>query len=448
MAEAEAFAFAGVDELGAAFRSGTATPLDVVEAALARADALEPRLNAVIDTMRAPAMAAAALATRELQAGRDLGPLHGIPVAIKDLIDVAGVPTTYATRAVDPAMPDRDAVLVQNLRRAGAVPLFKTNLLEFAYGIAHPDIGQTNNPWDVTRTSGGSSGGSAALVAAGVVPVAVGTDTGGSIRIPAAYCGIVGVKPSHGAVSTEGVFPLSWSLDHAGPLARSVRDAAALLQGLSGQALAFAETPIEGLRIGLVAAHLDSASVTPGVRETVAAALDRLGRCGAILSTVNIPELDAVNRGLMTLASPEAALIHEGTLAARPRGYAPGTRAQLEAGVKVSALAYVRAQRLRIRLRQAVETLFGEVDVLLSPAVAFVAPAQDPALDDEDGDGEMLSSGLANMTGHPALSLPCGLSAGLPVGLQLIGPSGRDADLLAAAAAVERCLDIRAKPAL
>ena len=448
MAEADAFAFVGMMELGAAFRSGKATPLEVAEAALARADALEPRLNAVLDTMRAHALAAAALATRELQAGRDRGPLHGIPVAIKDLIDVAGVPTTYATRAVDPAKPDRDAVLVRRLRDAGAVPLFKTNLLEYAYGIAHPDIGQTNNPWDMTRTSGGSSGGSAALVAAGVVPGAVGTDTGGSIRIPAAYCGIVGLKPSYGLVSTEGVFPLSWSLDHAGPLARSVRDAAALLRGLTGQALAFRETRIEGLRIGLVASHLDSALVTPGVREVVALAHARLGRYGAILSTVAIPELDAVNRGLMTIAAPEAALIHERMLAARPNGYAPGTRAQIEAGAKVSAVDYVRAQRLRIRLRQVVDGLFGRVDVLLSPAVAFVAPARDPALDDEDGDGELLSSGLANMTGHPALSLPCGFSEGLPVGLQLIGPSDRDGDFLAAAAAVERCLDVRAQPAI
>ena len=361
MVEPDAFAFAGVTEIGAAFRSGTATPLQVVEAALARADALEPRLNAVIDTMREPALAAAEAATRELQAGRDRGPLHGIPVAIKDLIDVAGVPTTYATRAVDPAWPARDAVLVQRLREAGAVPLFKTNLLEFAYGVAHPAIGQTNNPWDAARTSGGSSGGSAALVAAGVVPLAVGTDTGGSIRIPAAYCGIVGVKPSYGIVSTEGVFPLSWSLDHAGPLARSVRDAAALLRGLTGQTLGFRRRrPIEGLRIGLVASHLDSGLVTPGVREhrerPPSTAWADPAPCS---STVAIAELDAVNHGLMTIAAPEAALIHEtASMAARPQGYAQGTRAQLEAGAKVSAIDYVRAQRLRLRLTQAVEMLF------------------------------------------------------------------------------------------
>ena len=257
------------------------------------------------------------------------------------------------------------------------------------------------------------------------------------------------LKPSHGAVSTEGVFPLSWSLDHAGPLARSVRDAAALLQGLTGQALAFAETPIEGLRIGLVAAHLDSASVTPGVRETVAAALDRLGRCGAILSTVVIPELDAVNRGLMTLASPEAALIHEGT----PGGSPP----RLRAGNARPARSRRKGERHRLcpgpTPPHPPET--GRRDAVRGsrrPAqprggLRGTGAGTRPSTT-RDGDGEMLSSGLANMTGHPALSLPCGLSAGLPVGLQLIGPSGRDADLLAAAAAVERCLDIRAKPAL
>ncbi len=168
-----------------------------------------------------------------MRQGLDRGPLHGVPVAIKDLIDIAGQPTSYATRAVDPVLATQDADLIIRLREAGAVFLGKTNLLEFAYGIAHPDVGQTNNPFDTRRTSGGSSGGSTALVAAGVVPLSVGTDTGGSIRIPAAYCGIVGHKPTYGTVSTKGVFPLSWSLDHAGPLARSVADAATLLGSMA-----------------------------------------------------------------------------------------------------------------------------------------------------------------------------------------------------------------------
>ena len=448
MVEPPTGAFVGVAELGAAYRSGATTPLAVAEAAMARIEALEPRLNAVIDLMRGPALRAAEAATRELRAGRDRGPLHGVPVAIKDLVDIAGLPTGYATRAVDPVVAVADAALVRHLREAGAVPLAKTNLLEFAYGIAHPEIGQTNNPWDVNRTSGGSSGGSAALVAAGAVPVAVGTDTGGSIRIPASYCGIVGFKPSYGLVSTEGVFPLSWSLDHAGPLARSVADAATLLSGLVGRAIVAQRRPLAGLRIGLVRAHLDSRLVTAGVREAVSAALDRLGRGGATLVPVSVPEIDAVNGALVTILKPEAALAHESLVSARPDGYAPGTRAQLEAGTRVSGIDYVRAQRFRARLTRAVEALFEDVDLLLSPAVGFVAPAEDPVIQGGDGDGEMLSSGLANVTGHPAISLPCGFSDGLPVGLQLIGPGGRDADLLSGAAAVEAGLAFSGRPRL
>jgi aspartyl-tRNA(Asn)/glutamyl-tRNA(Gln) amidotransferase subunit A len=448
MVEPPTGAFVGVAELGAAYRSGATTPLAVAEAAMARIEALEPRLNAVIDLMRGPALRAAEAATRELRAGRDRGPLHGVPVAIKDLVDIAGLPTGYATRAVDPVVAVADAALVRHLREAGAVPLAKTNLLEFAYGIAHPEIGQTNNPWDVNRTSGGSSGGSAALVAAGAVPVAVGTDTGGSIRIPASYCGIVGFKPSYGLVSTEGVFPLSWSLDHAGPLARSVADAATLLSGLVGRAIVAQRRPLAGLRIGLVRAHLDSRLVTAGVREAVSAALDRLGRGGATLVPVSVPEIDAVNGALVTILKPEAALAHESLVSARPDGYAPGTRAQLEAGRRVSGIDYVRAQRFRARLTRAVEALFEDVDLLLSPAVGFVAPAEDPVIQGGDGDGEMLSSGLANVTGHPAISLPCGFSDGLPVGLQLIGPGGRDADLLSGAAAVEAGLAFSGRPRL
>ncbi|MGI3902298.1 MAG: amidase [Janthinobacterium lividum] len=433
-------AFATVADLGAAYRTGATTPLEVIYAALARADIAEPRLNAVIDTMRDAALVAAETATRELRTGVDRGPLHGVPIAIKDIIDVAGVPTTYATKARLPVVPACDAVLVANLREAGAVPVFKTNLLEFAYGVAHPAVGQTNNPWDPTRTSGGSSGGSAALVAAGVVPLAVGTDTGGSIRVPAAYCGIVGLKPSYGLVSTDGVFPLSWSLDHAGPLARSVRDAAILLGGLTGRPLAFAPRSLLGLRIGLVTAHLDSHLVTEGVRASVAVAIERLASAGAVLVPVSIEGLEAVNDCLETVLLPEAALIHAPVLAGHDSGYAAGTAAQIRAGAAVSGIDYVRAQRLRRSLTEAVERLFGRVDVLLSPTVAFVAPREDPAMDDESGAGEVVSTGLANVTGQPALSLPCGLSEGLPVGIQLVGPAGRDADLLEAAGAVEHGL--------
>jgi aspartyl-tRNA(Asn)/glutamyl-tRNA(Gln) amidotransferase subunit A len=332
------------------------------------------------------------------------------------------------------------------LREAGAVILGKTNLLEFAYGIAHPLIGQTNNPHDPGRTSGGSSGGSAAAVAAGIVPLAVGTDTGGSIRIPAAYCGVVGLKPTFGLVPTEGVFPLSPSLDHAGPLARSVADAAALLAVLSGRPMLAEERPPAELRIGVIAAHRASPLLSAGVSQTFEAALARLEAAGARVVDVAVDGLAGANAALGAILLPEAALVHRRLRGVDRGGYATGTLSQIEAGAAATALDYLAAREVAARLRARVETLLTRFDVLASPAVAFVAPAEDPVIGGEEGEGEMLSSGLANLTGHPALSLPCGLSESLPVGLQLIGGLNRDAALLAAAQAVEHVLGFSALP--
>jgi aspartyl-tRNA(Asn)/glutamyl-tRNA(Gln) amidotransferase subunit A len=446
MTSAASFAYAGVAEVGAAFRAGTLSPVHLAEAALERLDRLEPKLNAVIDPMRNLALSMAGKARDELRAGRDRGPLHGIPVAIKDIIDIQGVPTGYATKAIDPVAALHDAELITRLREAGAVFLGKTNLLEFAYGIAHPGIGQTNNPFETSRTSGGSSGGSAALVSAGIVPLAVGTDTGGSIRIPAAYCGIVGLKPSYGVVSTRGVFPLSWSLDHAGPLARSVADTALLLGGLAGRSVTVQRRSIEGLRIGLLVPHLKSSLVTPGVSASVNEAIARLTFGGAKARALSFNGHEKVSEQLISVLHAEASLVHEPILALRPEGYAPGTRLQIEAGFKVAAVDYVRAQRFRVELTGTIEALLAELDVLLSPSVSFVAPVEDPAIGGEDGDAEGLSSGLANMTGQPAISIPCGLSEGLPVGIQLIGRYGDDAGLLSAASAIEARLGFEARP--
>ncbi|MCQ8781440.1 amidase [Mangrovibrevibacter kandeliae] len=430
----------GVRALGEAYRTGRLTPRAVVEAALARMARLEPRLNAFAEPMREAALAEADARAQEMADGRDRGPLHGVPIAIKDLIEVAGTPTGYGSQVRQPAMAADDALLVARLRTAGAVILGKTNLLEYAYGVAHPKIGQTNNPHDPSRTSGGSSGGSAAAVAAGIVPLAIGTDTGGSIRIPAAYCGIVGLKPSFGLVPLGGVFPLSWSLDHAGPLARSVDDSALALAGLVGQPMPLAPLPLTGLRIGVVRRHFDMAVVSPGVRRAASEALGALSERGATLVDISLPRLEDANRDLVTVLLPEATLIHADLYAENPDGYAPGTRSQIEAGLRLPAIDYVRAQRRRAQLRESVEALFATVDVLASPSVPFVAPHEDPEFV-EGEEGEVLASGLANMTGHPAISLPCGLSDGLPVGLQLMGPLGADARLLSIAAAVEAVID-------
>ncbi|WP_445681372.1 amidase [Radicibacter daui] len=444
----EAIAFAGVAELGRLYRSGKLTPLAVVEAALTRLARLEPRLNAFADPMREAALADAAARTAELAAGTDLGPLHGIPVAIKDLIAVAGTPTGYGSKVRAPEIQATDAELVRRLRAAGAILLGKTNLLEYAYGIAHPEIGQTNNPHDPGRTSGGSSGGSAAAVAASIVPLAIGTDTGGSIRIPASYCGIVGLKPSYGLVPLDGVFPLSWSLDHAGPLARSIEDARLALACLAGDPTLAAPAPValDGLRLGILTRHMKSPENTPGVAAAMTAALAALEAKGARLVPLDLPALEGINRALIHLLLPEAALIHEGLYSENPAGYAPGTRRRIEEGQRASGLDYVRAGRHRQALRAEVEAAFAGVDVLLSPSVPFAAPVEDPELA-EGAEGEILASGFANMTGHPSLSLPAGLDGHLPVGLQLTGPLGQDGRLLAIAAALEAALPKPPRPA-
>ena len=429
--------FPDVATLSAQYRNGSLTPVQVVKAALARLAQLDPALNAFANPMAATVRADAQRATDDIQSGRRLGPLHGIPVAIKDLIAVAGVPTGYGSRVLPPQMATQDATLVTRLRAAGAIIFGKTNLLEYAYGIAHPDVGQTNNPHDPTRTAGGSSGGSAAAVASGIVPLAIGTDTGGSIRIPAAYCGIVGLKPTFGLVPLDGVFPLSQSLDHAGPLARTAADAALLLAVLSGQNMTL--PPALPRRIGLITAHFSTTPIGQAVTDHVLACMELLRAAGIEVLHITLPGLAQANAALVDILLPEAALIHQALLAQNPTGYAPGTRAQIEAGFRTTAADYLRAKAFQTALRAEVERAFDDVDLLVSPSVPFVAPHEDPVIADGQ-DSEMLASGFANVTGHPSLSLPCGLSGGLPVGLQLTAAFGQDARLLAQAQAIEAIL--------
>lgn len=420
--------------LARGYRGGAFTPRQVAEAALDRARRLDPALNAFADFMAEDVLAAADRAGAELAAGQDRGPLHGIPVAVKDLIEVAGIPTRCGSLAA-PMVPEQDATLVARLRAAGAVIFGKTNLLEFAYGIPHPAIGQTNNPHDPTRTAGGSSGGSAAAVAAGIVPIAIGTDTGGSIRIPAAYCGILGLKPTRGLVPLDGVFPLSPTLDHAGPLARTAADAALSLAVLSGQPATLASLSIQGLRIGVLGAHFSQSPIGGPVSAHVRRALGRIAQAGAEVRDVDLPDLAGANAALIEILLPEAAEVHRAAIAAGAEGYGPATRARIEAGFATRAADYLAARAIRDRTTAAVEAAFAGVDVLASPAVPYVAPERDPEV--EDGpDSEMTASGYANLTGHPSLSLPCGRIGHLPVGLQLTAAMGRDGLLLSVAEAL------------
>lgn len=430
--------FLSIADLAARYRDGSLSPVAVIRQSLDRIAALDGSLNSFITVCEQESLAQAAAAERELAAGRDRGPLHGVPVAIKDLIDVAGVPTTCASRADNPRMPAVDAALVRRLRDAGAVIIGKTNLLEYAYGAVHPDFGQTNNPWNPERTAGGSSGGSAAAVAAGLCFAAVGTDTGGSIRIPAAYCGIVGLKPTYGLVDLDGVQPLSWSLDHAGPMARTCADAAVLLEAMAGDPHPIARPKLAGLRLGLMEHPGAERFLQPAVRESFESTVTRLAAGGAELRPVHVPDLERAADALLTVLGPEASVIHEQRLAAQPSGFAGTTRRQIEAGFTVPATAYVRAQQLRRALTDRFRALFATVDALLSPAVPWVAPTEDPALNDDTGAGEMLYSGVYNLVGLPAVSVCCGLSPnGLPVGLQIVASWRADRLVLSIGEVVE-----------
>jgi len=426
--------FASISEVAVRYRSGDLSPVEVTERALAQIDALNPTLNAFITITAEDALASARQAETELRAGMDRGLLHGIPVALKDLVDTAGFRTTCGSRILADHVPDADAPIVAHLRRAGAVILGKTNLLEFAYGIVHPDFGATWNPYDPTRTAGGSSGGSAAAVAAGMCFAAVGTDTGGSIRIPAAYCGVAGFKPSFGLVSLDGIFPLSWSLDHAGPIARSAADAALLLDVMLDRPTRPVEgMALKGLRLGILDAHRLGREMEAPVLAAFDAACAVLAEAGAILTDVEIPEMAAVDTGLHAIVAPEASVIHADWFAQRPQDYAPLTRDQIEAGFGMSAVDYVRAQRHRQRLTAHFVDALAHVDAILSPTAPWVAPLEDPAVLGEEGMAEARRTAPANLTGLPALTVNCGFSPdGLPIGLQITTGPGAD----------ELCLEI------
>lgn len=421
-------AFLSVRALSEGYRAGRFTPLDVCHSAVARLRMWEPRLNAFIDPMTDEVMRQAEQATGELARGEDRGPLHGIPVAIKDIIDIAGVATSFATKAVPPRLAARDADCVRRLRQAGAILFGKTNLLEFAYGIAHPAFGQTNNPCDPSRTAGGSSGGSAAAVAAGIVPLALGTDTGGSIRAPAAYCGIVGLKPSYGLLSLEGVHPLSPSLDHLGILGRTTEDVALALAALAPSPLA-ATAPARP-RLGIVRNQWAHPAVRPQVRASIEAAAARLREAGVEIVEIDLPAPEAMAAALLDILLPEAALVHADMFRQAEAGYAPGTAAQIRAGMSLPALRYLMAKEEQARLTAELDGVFAAVDALIAPTVPFLAPDTDPALSAE-GDDEILTLTHANLTGAPSVSVPCRTDGGLPVGLQFTGPRGADAALLA-----------------
>lgn len=444
--------FLDVGTLRRLYRRGELSPVDVTEATLNRISRLDDELNAFITVLRDSALEQARRAETELQQGVEGGPLHGVPLSLKDLFDTAGVRTTAGSPIWRDRVPDGTATAARRLMDAGCILLGKCNMLEFAYGIVHPDYGQCNNPWDIRRTSGGSSSGSAASVSAGMGWGSLGTDTGGSIRIPASYCGVVGFKPSYGRVSRHGVYPLSWSLDHVGPIARTVEDVAILLQTIAGvdpkdpttsrspvpDYRASLRGDVSELKLGVLVEHLDD-GLAPGVGEAVEEAIAELERAGMSTQPVHMASLKEADPALLLALMPEATAIHEDLLREHASDYAEGTRSQLELGALIPAVDYVRSQQFRSRLLREFLEVLEDVDLLVSPTAPWEAPLEDPEVAAGEGFEEARRTGPYNLTGLPAITVPCGFGKdGLPVGLQIAAGPMEDELVLRAAYAYEQ----------
>jgi aspartyl-tRNA(Asn)/glutamyl-tRNA(Gln) amidotransferase subunit A len=439
-----------ISDLAVALRGRRQTAEAVTTECLARIAERNPALNAFITVLADSALAQARDADKEISTGRYRGPLHGVPISLKDLFDVEGTPTTAASKVRRDHVARADATVVARLRAAGAVLIGKTNLHEFAFGTTNEDsaFGPARHPLDATRSPGGSSGGSAASVAAGMAYASIGTDTGGSVRIPAAACGLVGLKPGFAEIETDGVVPLSTTLDHVGPLCRSVDDVALVYDVVRGHEPATpAPCPPRGLRFGVPRPYF-LAQLDPQVAQAFEQACARLTDAGVLLEDVEIPHASDIAPIYLHIVLAEAAALHAGTLDSRPDDYTPNVRIRLEMGRYVLAEDYVRAMRGRDVLTQEVDAALGDREALLLPSLAIPAPRIGTTMvkfgtAEEPIRNVMLRlTQLFNITGHAAMSLPCGTtSEGLPIGAQLVGGrmSGTGA-LLQVAAGVERLL--------
>lgn len=441
--------------VAAAIRAGKVSPVEVTRHCLERIARLDGRLRAFITVDADGALAAARRLEAEAARGQWRGPLHGVPLAFKDLCAIGGLPTSCGTATPDYFTAAPDCTAVRRLLDAGGVGLGKLNMTELAMGALgdNPHHGHARNPWNPEHCTGGSSSGSGVAIAAGFAVGAIGTDTGGSIRLPAAFCGITGLKPTYGRVSRAGVVTLSWTLDHTGPMARSAEDCAFMLQALAGHDpadpasarepvpdyLAGLEGGVNGLRVGVVRDYFFE-QVEP---ETVAAlerALGELGRLGASVRDVTIPSIHATPSFMVIMLS-EAYAYHERDLRTRPELYGLVLREKLMAGGLFRAEEYVQAQRLRAQIREDTARVLETVDVLITPTALGPAPAF-KVVHDPDFPFAKSNMGPFNITGLPTLAIPTGFSsAGLPLSMQIAGRPFDEATVLRAGHAYQRATD-------
>ena len=427
-----------IAEVSGLLRRKEISPVDLTNACLARIEQLNPSLNAFITVMHDSALAQAREAQAEIQSGNWRGPLHGVPIGLKDLIDTAGTKTTCGSELFAERVPAGDAEVVLRLKSAGAVLIGKQNMQEFAWGgtSASSYFGPVCNPWNVERIAGGSSGGSAAAVAAGMCFGAIGTDTGGSVREPAAFCGIVGLKPTFGLVSLRGVFPLSTSLDHVGPLCRSVEDTALVLEVIAGCKRLDLEPRIEiKPRIG-VARRPFLDDLDPEIESAFDAAIKEIRGLASDIKEIDLPATPAAVQG------PEVYALHAKHFAESPQKYGRWMQERLKQAARIEQAAYLEARQELDHLRRSIDEVFAEVDLVVTPTTPVPPITIEEALNmspDPAGELWLRNTRPFNAFGVPTISVPCGFTrAGLPIGLQIAGPNLGEAKLLSFAYAYEQ----------
>jgi aspartyl-tRNA(Asn)/glutamyl-tRNA(Gln) amidotransferase subunit A len=436
------------------------SPVELFNEAIERIHLLQPKLNSFITITEAEGRKAATEAESEIRKGRYRGPLHGIPISIKDLFATRGIRTTAGSKVLAKWIPDYDATAVAKLHDAGMVLVGKTHMHEFAYGVTNdnPHYGPARNPWDPSRVPGGSSGGSAAAVASSQCAASLGSDSGGSIRTPAAVCGVVGLKPTYGRVSRCGAIPLAWSLDHVGPLTKSIEDAAIMLAAIAGPdpkdpSASSRPLPdyrkdmresIRGLRLGVPRQYFFE-HVDPEIQKLVSAAIRQLESAGATRVEVDIPDLENCSAMEAHITLAEATSYHEPYLKKQPDDYGPAVRTNLEAGRYLLATDYVKSQRARTLLQRNFNEAFKRAEVIVSPTLPALPPpvgevwVQSGDLREHVIDAFLRFNIPYDLTGFPAISIPCGLgSTGLPIGLQIAGKAFDEATVLRVANAYEQ----------
>lgn len=456
-------AWLSIGVLSRLIRRGEISSREVTETALAQIDLWQPHVNAFISVLGDEALAAARAADRRQKRGGPIGPLHGIPVSLKDLVDYAGVPTTCASRLLANRTPAQHAAVVERLQQAGAIIIGKANMSEFAIGGMQPEYGWIRNPWDLTKTSGGSSGGSAASVATGMNYASIGSDTGGSMRVPSAFCGVVALKPTFGRISRRGMTFLAWSLDHLGPMTRSVEDAALVFQVLAGHDPSDVDSstedvpdmaramrgPIKGMTVGipkaLYAHELDGEAgrIYDEVHRT-------LRRLGCWLKEVSLPDAKTAQQTHLVIMQAEGAAVHAQAISERPQDFSDFTREWFRTGALYSATTYLRAQQIRARILEDYSRALDEVDVLIMPSTPIPAHRPGEFIAGAGGIPKVACTTTAiSLCGLPSLCLPCGFtSERLPMGMQIVGRPFAEATILKLGRAYERATQWPLRPTL